>query len=340
MSNELTTLSALAAEINLLDEQANHHAGQAVIYAARCGEKLLLAKAQCRHGQFMDWLSANCRLKERQAQKYMKLAKEYPEYLCSNPHSGAVLPGINQAIELLTSSDEIKQEVQERIDAGEVVTVKEIQELKRKLAEAEAKANDSRYAEASARDLVAQAKNDLKKKEAQIAQLQVQTGDLISEATENAKAKERLAVQHEMTEKESQIKALAEQIDKMKRDMKASVQNNVKAEMHKLDYQIECKQREIMSYDKDIRKLKETTKQLDKEIGALKIHQDYVKEIKESLMEIKVAIEFSRDTGVLPDQFYHDWEKIFYAVGEIRSQLDDWLHEKGPVLSLVATRNA
>jgi hypothetical protein len=133
MSNDLVSLDALAIEINALDEQANYHAGQAVIYAARCGEKLLLAKAQCRHGEFESWLDEKCKkVKIRQAQKYMKLAKDMPSLVDSlKTHSSAFLLGINQAIALLTAPEEVKEAAQERLDAGKPMTVKEIQALKR-----------------------------------------------------------------------------------------------------------------------------------------------------------------------------------------------------------------
>ena len=54
-----------------------------------CGERLNQAKAQVVHGGFTEWLQAHCRVKPRQAQKYMKLAREWPaiEAKCaSNAH--------------------------------------------------------------------------------------------------------------------------------------------------------------------------------------------------------------------------------------------------------------
>ncbi len=45
MSNELS-LNTLAVEIDSLHDQANYHAGTAVVYAAKCGAKLNEAKAK------------------------------------------------------------------------------------------------------------------------------------------------------------------------------------------------------------------------------------------------------------------------------------------------------
>ena len=138
MSAESKVLpSQLAAEINLLHEAAEQHASQAVVYAARCGEKLCQAKEALGHGQWLPWLEASCRVKERQARKYMKLAREMPELLDPNRHSSADLLGINHAIALLTADEEVKTEIQSRLDAGESVTVREIEQLKRQLKQVE-----------------------------------------------------------------------------------------------------------------------------------------------------------------------------------------------------------
>jgi len=125
---------ALAAEINFLHEEAERHANMAVVYAARCGAKLLEVKASLDHGQWLPWLRANCRVGHQQAGRYMKLAKEYPELLDSNFPPGGNLPGIKQALALITADEDTKALVQAKLDDGESVTVREIEELKRQAA--------------------------------------------------------------------------------------------------------------------------------------------------------------------------------------------------------------
>ncbi len=69
------------------------------------------AKQQLPHGEFGDWLKANCRVTQRQAQKYMKLAIDMPELLNSNTKFTSHLK-IEAAYALLSAPDEVKQEVQ------------------------------------------------------------------------------------------------------------------------------------------------------------------------------------------------------------------------------------
>lgn len=56
----------------------NPHLG---VKAVLIGQKLNQVKAQLPHGEFGNWLKENCRVSQNHANKYMKLAKENPEYL-------------------------------------------------------------------------------------------------------------------------------------------------------------------------------------------------------------------------------------------------------------------
>ncbi len=68
-------MSGIAAEVNAEHAAALRHAGDAVEHARRAGEVLLRAKAELPHGNFLPWLSNNCAVSERQAQRYMSTAQ-------------------------------------------------------------------------------------------------------------------------------------------------------------------------------------------------------------------------------------------------------------------------
>ena len=63
-----------ASEINRLHDMALASANRAVDYAKQAGALLLEVKRQLPHGEFMPWLSANVKVSERQAQRYMRSA--------------------------------------------------------------------------------------------------------------------------------------------------------------------------------------------------------------------------------------------------------------------------
>jgi chromosome segregation ATPase len=115
----------------------------AVVYAARCGAKLSEVKSGLKHGEWLPWLQENCQVGERQARRYITLSQNYPELLETNRTLGSDLPGIQQALALITADDETKAIVQEKLDAGQSVSVKEIELLKREAEEAKAKLADA-----------------------------------------------------------------------------------------------------------------------------------------------------------------------------------------------------
>ena len=108
LSSNLTSsgpaLATLALEINAEHDAAENHARKAIEHARVAGDKLLLAKAQVEHGQWLPWLAANCpRLAVRTAQAYMRLADHW-EMLAGKCATVAYLT-INDALKLLNAPE-------------------------------------------------------------------------------------------------------------------------------------------------------------------------------------------------------------------------------------------
>jgi hypothetical protein len=76
-SLESSSLSAVAKRINDHHSQATRHATTAIEHARQAGELLNQAKALVAHGQWIGWLSDNCDVSPRQAQRYMKVANNW-----------------------------------------------------------------------------------------------------------------------------------------------------------------------------------------------------------------------------------------------------------------------
>ena len=78
------------------------------------------------HGQFMEWLK-KIEFSQKVANQFMKVAKELPNYATSHNL------GINALYLIATLPEEEKQEQIEKIEQGESPTVRELQEVKRRL---------------------------------------------------------------------------------------------------------------------------------------------------------------------------------------------------------------
>src|SRR5947209_5576410 len=77
MPDKLVALPQLAERINAEHAAAETALRAGLTNARAAGELLLQAKAQCRHGAWLPWLSANVAVPERTAQAYMRVAKRW-----------------------------------------------------------------------------------------------------------------------------------------------------------------------------------------------------------------------------------------------------------------------
>ena len=102
---EVATGGNLATLANLINQA--HQSVQAAIteglqHAKAAGELLLQAKAQCPHGAWGSWLDDNFQGSDRTAQRYMTIAKRWPE-LEAKATRVSDLP-FREAVKLLTET--------------------------------------------------------------------------------------------------------------------------------------------------------------------------------------------------------------------------------------------
>ncbi|MPZ68586.1 MAG: DUF3102 domain-containing protein [Actinobacteria bacterium] len=96
-------LDTLAEEIRGLEADALGHAQQAIALKVQIGERLLAAKEQLKHGEFLVWLGTKCGYNQRHAYKLMHLARNLPRVASLPPDTS--LRGALEAI-----SEELHQE--------------------------------------------------------------------------------------------------------------------------------------------------------------------------------------------------------------------------------------
>lgn len=100
------TPTELAGRINHHHRAATAAAQTAIEHAIRCGELLAEAKQQLPHGAFLQWLREHCEVKERQAQNYMRVARN--RELIGKNAPGADLT-IKGALALLDQSESVSE---------------------------------------------------------------------------------------------------------------------------------------------------------------------------------------------------------------------------------------
>lgn len=118
---------SLSNNLSQIELEITHHkqiAGQSIW---EIGRRLNHVKENdLAHGQFMEWLK-KIEFSQTVANQFMKVAKELPNSVTSQNL------GINALYLIATLPEEEKQEQIEKIEQGDTPTVRELQEVKRKL---------------------------------------------------------------------------------------------------------------------------------------------------------------------------------------------------------------
>lgn len=100
-------LATVAQHIAAEHEACCRAAQQSLDHAIRCGELLLQAKAECRHGTWQDWLAENFHGSKRTARLYIQLAKRRDEIEAKR--QGSAVLSIEEAAKFLATSRESEE---------------------------------------------------------------------------------------------------------------------------------------------------------------------------------------------------------------------------------------
>ena len=216
---EARPIETITAEILVYKNQA----GAALL---EIGRRLMEAKAQLGHGEWLTWLTEAVEFSEATAQRFMRIAREYP-----NPSTLTDL-GASKALALLAIPAEDREAFAEEVDADHC-SVRELQAAIKARQEAENQAKgwvlkcEQAKAEAdAARDAARKREEELKTangvmaglreerrelkrqvKELESRPVEVATRDAAPEQIEAAKAEARAAVQEQIDQLTAQLEA-------------------------------------------------------------------------------------------------------------------------------------
>jgi len=73
-AKRVATITVDAAPIRQAHKAAVKSSRESLLHAKHCGLLLIAAKKELEHGQWLPWLETQCKIQERTAQRYMKLA--------------------------------------------------------------------------------------------------------------------------------------------------------------------------------------------------------------------------------------------------------------------------
>lgn len=237
VAGEVRSITAITDEIIFYKNVG----GQAVI---EIGKRLIEAKAQLKHGEWLPWLSEKVEFSETSAQRFMQLAREY-----GNTSLVGDL-GTSKALVLLAlpASERENFASEKHVVNGEEKSVAEMskRELEeairqRKLAELERdkarreldeqrKANEEAAAEAQKAQDAAELERELKALREKPVDVAVQTVDASEEQIAAAVKEAELSAKEKIGKKAEELKKAREDLAQAKADAQAAAEKAEKAE--------------------------------------------------------------------------------------------------------------
>ena len=97
------------------------------------GRDLIAVKARLPHGQFLPWLKTEFEFSESSANKFMQVAEKFG---AKSVNFTDLKPAILYALAAPSTPETVRAEVIERAEAGEKITLAEVEQLKREAAQA------------------------------------------------------------------------------------------------------------------------------------------------------------------------------------------------------------
>ncbi len=345
MSNDthLTNLQTLAVE-NLLAmgfahyDQSENAQQQAVINAAKSGMYFLEAKAKMKHGEFMPKIaSLRADVSHSKINKYMQLSKEMPELLNSES-----IPNLNltQAITLMSATGEVKEQVLEKIENGEDVTIKEIQRLKKEAADLLASKN------ALQNDLMSKVQR-LDEAEAKV-RFQKLTVDAVEKQNDELRNRDQALIDAKVGEERAKLilenqDAIAQakreadnakaEIERLKKDQAKAIKDGVFSEIQKRKTEIDQLEYRVESLQKQTTDLSNARDLLEKENGIVKQHLESIGTIGEAIQDIKCALYLAEERGVIPVELINEWSALNYALSGVSKEFVAFCNRENHVIN-------
>ena len=230
--NELTekrNIDTITAEILCYKQQA----GIAIL---EIGKRLIEAKDQLSHGEWLPWLKEKVDFSERSANDFMKLAREWP-----NPQTFADF-GPSKALALLSVPAEEREEFAEAVHAEDI----SVRELKQKIREREDALQQAQSERDSARRELSIRQMELNTQIERSARLQQERQDLMDQIRELSNRPVEVAT----------IDATDEQLNAAREQARAFAQDELEAVKRQRDEQVQMTNRLQTKVDEQRRELK------------------------------------------------------------------------------------
>lgn len=224
--------------------------------------------------------------------------------------------------------DDIKKQIWDEVTAeNERVTAAKVQEA----------VNEWKAKHEAAQKRIDWLEDDKKAIHQQNDELRNQLAFKVDEQVQAKLADERAKLILENQQAIAENKRLAEnaqhELERLKREQEKAISDGVTLELNKLTTEMNQKRYQIECYERDLNDLKKVKSELDAEVGALAVHKQAIKEIKNHLSFLTTSFADAFDTNVIPAEVAGEWDAIYFAISKLKKQMSEWRDSKSPIES-------
>ncbi len=275
--------------IEVITQEIQFYKGQATMAIIEIGRRLEEAKLRVPHGQWGDWLKNEVQFSERNAQNFMRIAREYP-----NPQTVAVLGNsMSKALALLTLPPEEREDfLQEtHVIDGVEKTVEDLstREMERLVKELEAERK---------------AKGEL--------QLRIDTLEMeaAQETVEDTPSGELLQAEEKRREAEEKLAVLQAELEAARSEPQPDIEDSVLEQLRK--------DAEEKAQEKLKKKIQKAEKDAEK---AKKEAEDAKKKLQEQEAEVSSKVSQAERVAAQKEQDIQDLKKRLAMAGDSKAAI-------------------
>jgi DNA repair exonuclease SbcCD ATPase subunit len=239
----------------------------------------------------------------------------------------------------MTAPEEVKADIKERIEQGEVVTIKDIQAAKKEAEEAKQRAsqaiknnfdlqdklNEQKDLFYSEQRKANQAVKELEEKEqnqASIVQAEIEKERANMQAVIDAKTQL-------IAKSQQEAENLRREVERTRKEQDSRVQDGVQRAISAKAQELEKMNREIQAQKEEVARLYEVKATLRDEVGDIEQHKTFIKQAQEHLTFLKVSVDLASEINTVDRERAADWETVKLALFSVIEQIEAMTENDG-----------
>ncbi|MEM9450394.1 MAG: DUF3102 domain-containing protein [Cyanobacteria bacterium P01_E01_bin.6] len=212
-----------ASDIKGASERINLRLRKTAEDIVAIGQDLISVKERLGHGNFLEWITAEFNMSQSTASRFMTVAEAFEGKL---PTVGNLTPTVLYELAAPSTPEPVRQQMLEKAESGEKVSVKEVQEWRQKTKELEKREKEARQRLDESNKQVKSSETRLRELANQLSKLKVENDRLASQEPEIVEQiiekipEEYLSLEEAIATQQTKLDELRKEADKEAKRLK------------------------------------------------------------------------------------------------------------------------